>query len=93
MGGELIELVINTIELTIPVGKGVLYLGSIRVETEAEETAADQTGPLKSHCTCLGYRRQGKRYARRFVAFLIGLVICVPLMVLIVWSIVRLAGG
>ena len=83
----LLELVIYTLELSVPVGAGILYLASIGLETEQQEKAADQPG--KSHQTWFGYRRGDNRYAHRFVAGLLGMTICVPLLVLLVWWIFR----
>ncbi len=86
------EIFIHILELTYPVGKGVLYLASTHVETEAEQKLSDRKGPPKSNCTWFGYRRGQKRYAHRFVAITTGVAVCVPLTVLLVWSILRLAS-
>lgn len=93
MGGEFLEIFVYIFELTYPVGKGILYLASIHVETEAEQKVADQKGPPKSDCTWFGYRRGKKAYARRFVAVTVGIAVCVPLTVLFIWWILRLAGS
>jgi hypothetical protein len=45
MGGEFVEIFIHVLELTYPVGKGVLYLFSTHVETEPEQKMTDQKGP------------------------------------------------
>jgi hypothetical protein len=92
LGGEFVEIFIHILELTYPVGKGVLYLASTQVETEAEQKLSDRKGPPKSNCTWFGYRRGQKRYAHRFVAITTGVAVCVPLTVLLVWSILRLAS-
>jgi hypothetical protein len=93
LGGEFVEIFIHILELTYPVGKGVLYLFSTHVETEAEQKMTDQKGPPKSHCTWFGYRRGNRRYAHRFVAVTTGVAISVPVTILFIWWILRLAGN
>ena len=92
MGGELVEIVINTLELTYPVGKGILYLTSVHVETPEQEGDADQKGPPKCRRSLFGYRRGEQRFAHRPVAVLLGAAVCFPVMTLLVWWICRLAA-
>jgi hypothetical protein len=92
MGGEFVELVIHTLELTYPVGKGILYLTSVHVETPEQESDTDQMGPPKSRHGLFGYRRGEKRFAHRPVAVLLGAAVCFPVMALLVWGIFRLAA-
>ena len=91
MGGEFVEIFIYILELTYPFGKGILYLASIHVETEKEQKVADQKGPPKSHCTWFGYRRGKKRYAHGFIAVALGIAVCLPLTVLFIWWVLRIA--
>src|SRR5262245_43723918 len=93
MGSEFLEIFIYLFELAYPVGKVILYLGSIDVETESEQSVADQKGPPRSQETWLGYRRARKRYAHRFVAIAIGIAVYVPAVVLIIWWMLRLASS
>ena len=89
MGGELVELAIHTAEMTYPVGRGLLRLTSVHVETAEQEAAADRNGPPKTDATAFGYRRAGKQYAYRALAALLGVAVCFPTVALLVWWILR----
>ena len=79
MGGELVELFIYMLELTYPVGKGVLYLAATHVETEAEQKLTDQKRTSKESlyvarvsagkeaiCPSIRGRHDGNRGLRTF---------------------------